>query len=240
MSIKRVARGYKAMLGDNPAMSVHETVCRQCAKLLQRLHQTVPFPARALDVAMALLPENVACNKDDSPRASNMRLSMMWGNVLHVAIETREEWQKMLKGELPFNRVFWMQLPGEVPVPDAITHPYRLFEEHPYYDALVEWHREATDLNARIESAVEQIGSVVKYTENAAMLRHVWPELMSFVKLQGPTVMHIPTKLIRNTRYEARDVLDDAERGPKIIELLTAATLLDEAAIDAWVSFKTL
>lgn len=246
MAIKRVAR--KTWLGKPKAQqSVAESVNRQCAKLMGRLKQTVPLPWRPDEIVFELLPPHirqffVARQLREHPfEMENLRLSLMWGKTVHVAIEKENAWKAMMEGTAPFHRVFWMELPFEVPMPDAMTRPYRLFETHPKYDSICEWFDKASRFNSQIEEELEQLGYVMQYIDSAAVLRHIWPTILKFVKLQGPTVMHIPKEVLQNVRRQARDVLDNAALVHSIEAHLAAATLLPEDfELNAWVSFKTI
>jgi hypothetical protein len=217
---------------------IAETVTRQCHALLHRLKLSIPFPIDTRTAALAMLPESLRA-WNDSNEMENLRLSLMWGTTVHVAIEEEADWREMMRGEKGWERVFWMMVDEPVPVPAEMTRPYRLPEKYEHYASVAAWHHKASVLNAELEETLDQIEKAMKLIDNAALLRHVWPGLMKFVRVQGPTVMHVPDDVITARRMRLKRVVG-SEEIVLIEQRLAAATLLPDARPNAWVSFKTV
>jgi hypothetical protein len=218
---------------------VAETVTRQCHALLHRLKLSIPFPIDTRTAALALLPDSLK-DWNDNAGMENLRLSLMWGTTVHVAIEEEADWREMMKGERVWERVFWMEVDEPVPIPAEMTKPYRLIETYEHYASIAAWHHKASVLHAELEESLDQIEKVMKLVDNAALLRHVWPGLMKFVRVQGPTVMHVPNEVIEARRMRVKRVIGGEAELHLIEQKLAAATLLPDAIPNAWVSFKTV
>lgn len=220
---------------------ISEIVGRQCYRLMLRLRQTVPFPKPTLEVVYGLLPPTLrdTSNANLIDAGANLRLTMQWSHTVHAVIADVEDWRAMISQEREFSRVFWMHTEDAVPAPDTLTSPYRFFETHPHFTAVSRWEQIAVRLQAQIEEELEAIRKVAKCVESPALLRRLWPELMNFVKLEGPSVMHLPKQVVETARYQAREVLCDEQLMHRTIHHLSAALLLEDVNVDAWVSFRT-
>jgi hypothetical protein len=228
----------KPVMGGPPTEDVHKAVTSQCRKLLKRLRQTVPFPCDPVETTRLLLPPDWVKKPALADQAANLHLSMLWGHLVHVAIDDRADWVAALEGKRVWQRVFWMHLEDEFPVPDEVSHPYRLFEEHPHRNAIGNWWHRAWTLEQDLDAKLDAIAHVTKHVYSVPMLAAVWPDLMKFLKLQM-VGRHIPIGAIRSTQRAARKVLSNEQLVSDCTSMLAAATLLEEREVNAWVSFKT-
>jgi hypothetical protein len=217
-------------------------VVRQCTLLLHRLRQTIPFPISSKLVTSELLPRWMATmteEPDEDSRLENLRLSMVWGDTINVALETAPVWRSMIAGSIPLDRVFWLTLSHPVPVAMSMAQPFRLPEDVAYYAQIEEWWLQATRLQSDIDYTMAFITEVVQKLDSAALIRHVWPELLNFVKLKGPTMMHIPQEHIARARRSTWDMLGPKGSKAVVTDRLATAVLIEAEPLNAWVSFKT-
>jgi hypothetical protein len=222
-----------------------ERAIRQLVKLFARLRHTVPFPVPMMDVYAPLLPDIklkqvLVGGESAAIPYQNLRLSIMWGHVVHVSLDEYEDYLKGISGEKQYDRVFHMVFKDEVIVPDAMTHPFRMDREHPLWADVEDWVTRAADLDGENDHLLGKLSSYLKRTGTAASIRQTWPELLNYVKLQGPTMAHVPRDLIRNVK-EQSSILTKPKLRQAVLDKLAAATLLsNDNEPAAWVSFKAV
>lgn len=221
-----------------------DRAAQQVSALYAQLRHTVPFPVPMMDVYRPLMPDIklskplIGGEKVDISYL-NLSNSVMWGNVVHVSMDDYDEYVKAYTGGQEFGVVFHMVFKEEVIVPDVMTHPYFMDDTHPHWDALVDWVAAATSLEGKLNRQLGMLGTYLRAANSAAAIRKTWPELLNFVKLQGPTLAHISDATIKKMT-ENIPILRDSKMKKQVLENLAAATLLDiDKDPAAWISFKT-
>jgi hypothetical protein len=220
-----------------------ERAIRQLATMFARLRHTVPFPVPMMQVYEPLLPKiklkEVLVKGETVPiNYQNLRLSIMWGHVVHVSLDSYDDYCKAISGQEEFASVFHMTFKDEVIVPDAMTHPFRMDETHPHWDAIVDWISRASNLEMRNEHLLSKLNSYLKRTGSAASVRLTFPELLNYVKLRGPSMAHVSDATLRKIRDHS-SLLQKPHLKKEVIDKLNAATLLEnDQEPAAWISFK--
>lgn len=221
-----------------------DSAAQQVSKFYARLKHTIPFPVPMMDVYRPLIPNIkltkplIGGEKVDIPYF-NLGNSVMWGHTVHVSMDPYDEYVKAYQGYEEFGYVFHMTFVEEIVVPDIMTHPYFMDDSHPHWMAVKEWATAAWELEGKLNRQLGMLSTYLRAANSAAAIRKTWPELLNFIKLQGPTLAHISEPTIRKL-IETVPLLRDAKTKKQVLENLAAATLLDvDKDPAAWISFKT-
>lgn len=157
--------------------------------------------------------------------------------VLHVSVESQEDYVEAMRGARGHERIFWTQVPQFVPLPrNSVKTPFWLPAEHPHYHALVDWQTAATGLQMKIDMAKACMAMLDNSLERASDLRQVWPEIVSFIHARNAVQpRHNDARRLQMLHNKLQDF--DLKT---ITDMLATATLLPEKSptpLRGWVGF---
>ena len=237
------------LMGKGTAMPLKDATMRgQVEDYLQRIRHTLPFPCSFEDAYYGCVPPQmkaiVELDAQSPGRASNL-LSTMFGttertalpNVLHVSVESQEEYLSAQKGNRGNEGIFWFEAPARVPVPRNSTQtPFYLPDDHPFHDAINDWVEQAFAIEDELRTSLELIERYSAIVKTATQLKNTWPELTNFVRIgrhEG-----LSNQVAKTLREQAAKVMRPTDKDA-LIEQLVRAVMLPEnpPALQAWVKF---
>lgn len=256
-------RGYVSQPeGDTQAQ---EPFVAQIMRYLRRLRHTLPMPCKPDDTYFGLVPDQVekwyrkGLFSEEAPlpgKAGNLLHTMMYTfetssatapfnplaskhGVLHVSVESQEDYVTAMHGGRGHEKIFWTQVPQFVPLPrNSVKTPFWLPLDHPYHTALVGWYERAAYLQREIELAKACVAMLDNRVEQAADLRKAWPEIMTFLHMRNelaPSSKRNEAQRLQKLHNHLQDY------DTKIItDMLATATLLPEkppTPLHGWVGF---
>lgn len=234
------------VMGTGQALRMGDISMReQVAKYLHRLRFTLPFPCTPDETYFGCVPDAIRKWHDDglfgadapSPgKASNLLHTMFqspFKNILHVCVESQEEYVEAIRGVRGFEKVFWFRAPSYVPLPS--NSPFFLNNDHPHVTVLREWAAKAFELEDDIQRGLKLAEAFAAVAKTPAAVRYAWPELLHFVTFKRGLERADGRSNLRAARAIRPT---DKEH---LIELLTTAAMLPEKnpPLAAWVNFYT-
>lgn len=238
-------------------------LAQQVEDYLSRLRFTVPFPCTFEEAYFGLVP--VAIEKwfrsgmftEEMPkpgRDSNLLNTMFHTheqqprvtrdrafpvNILHVCLESEQEYIEGLKGTRGFETIIWFDAPKHVPLPrNSQQTPFFLAADHPHHDAIKKWAGEAYILESEIQQALKAVQNYAGIVGSTSHIRSTWPELLNFCKCKNRVTHADHTKV---TLKEKVGAVVDITTMNMVTDLLTAAAMLPEKQpkLSAWAYFHT-
>lgn len=244
--------GQALRMGDIPMRE-------QVAKYLHRLRFTLPFPCTPDETYFGCVPDVIRKWHEDGlfdgnnplpSKASNLLLTMFQTkrpliaagdtNILHVCVESQEEYVEAIRGTRGFEKVFWFRAPEHVPLPrNSRQTPFFLNTDHPKASTLHDWAKHAFEIESEIDRAMRIIDVYSKLVSTAAQVRYTWPELLNFVTFKRMNEP-LPYNEREPLKTKAARVVRPADKEHLITQLTTAAMLPERnPPLTAWVNFYT-
>lgn len=237
------------MMGKAQVMPLKDVTMRgQVEEYLLRIRHTLPFPCSFEDAYFGCVPaatkQIFEMDSRGPGRAANL-LSTMFGtmekttqpNILHVSVESQEDYLSAQKGNRGNEGVFWFTAPDHVPVPRNSTQtPFYLPDDHPFHDAINDWVEEAFKIEDELQTSLDLIERYSAIVKTATQLQNTWPELTNFVRIgrhEG-----LSKQVAHALREQAARVMRPTDK-EALIEQLVRAVMLPEnpPALRAWVKF---
>lgn len=152
------------LMGKAQAVNMRErTLCEQVESYLRRMRYSVPFPCTPEEGYFGCVPPAVKQWHTDGlftmesrlpGRATNLLETMFSTaekqpdrrNILHVSVESADEFLEASRGNRGHEGVFWMEVPEYVPTPRFSQQClFYLPDDHPFHDAINDWVEQALD-----------------------------------------------------------------------------------------------
>lgn len=240
-----------------PTLVPARTIREQVESYLSRMRHTVPFPCSTIDAYFGCVPVAVkqwhtdGLFEMDSPlpgRATNLLTTTFATsekqerrNILHVSVESQEEYLEATRGSRGHEGIFWIEVPEHVPVPRNSTQtPFYLPDDHPFHDVINDWVEQAFAVEDEIQQSLSTIEKFsARFTSSATEVSNLWPELLNFVHVTG-----VRKGLSRQVTYRLREAFEKqisaAERNEITTQLARAVMLPEKRPLlQAWVKFYT-
>lgn len=197
-------------------------------ELLLRHRQTTPFPVAPDDFLASLIPGQIATEAhqqaiENLAKTVNIRTE---GELIHVSIGA--------DFDSSYDTFFWVRAGKSSPAPFTPMDPFILWETHPHFKAVCAWHLDAIKLEQRLSEALQTAKTFFDIVSTAVELRATWPEMQKFVRLPGPLMAHLTAMRRAELETFMREEVG-ARKRKHVIDLLTAATLLEPRQSAAWV-----
>lgn len=261
MTLVRKGQGSRRIIpADTAGQLIEVPIPQQIDLYLSRLRYTVPFPCTKEDAYFGLVPRAIEswyragvfeAKTLRVGRESNLLNTMFStfdkqrltrdvvasSNILHVSVESDAEYIESLKGNRGCEKVFWFVAPPHVPLPrNSQMIPFFLAEDHPHYDTLVEWFKEATIIENEIVEAAQIVNRYASVISTRSQIQHTWPELLSFCRFKNRVTHCDDAHLPLQERVAAVIDKQDIET---VNTLLATAVLLPEKQpmLQSWVTF---
>lgn len=246
------------LMGKAQAVPMRERTMReQVDTYLSRMRHTLPFPCTGEQLYFGCVPPAVkqwhteGYFESETPlpgRAGNLLATMYASSekpqsgkrtVLHVSVESQEEYIEAMRGSRGHEGIFWIRVPPHVPVPRNSTNtPFFLPEDHPFHKEINDWVEVAYNTEDEIQTSlalVEQYQNIVK---TATQVKNTWPELMNFINFKNSG--GLSNQVAKELRERAAKVMRPTDKESLIMQL-TRAVMLPETSppLTAWVKFYT-
>lgn len=245
------------IIGSPAAAMRVRTLREQVEHYLSRMRHTVPFPCSTTDAYFGCVPVHVkqwhadGLFEMESPlpgRATNLLATMFATaekqdrrNILHVCVESAEEYLEAQRGNRGYEGIFWIEVPEHVPIPrNSKQTPFYLPDDHPFHDVINEWVEQAFTVEDEIQESLSLIEKFSPgFTSSATEITNLWPELMNFVHVAGAR-----QGLSKQVAYRLREAFDKSvtpgARNEVTTQLARAVMLpANRPPLQAWVRFYT-
>lgn len=244
----------------NEDLQAQDLFTVQIMRYLRRLPPTLPMPCTTAEAYFGLVPDQIrqwydkGLFSEEAPlpgKAGNLLHTMMYTfemtsatasfnplagsrhTVLHVSVESQEDYVTAMHGGRGHEKIFWLQAPQFAPLPrNSVQTPFWLPLEHPYHTALMGWYDRAEALQKQLDMAKACMAALDDCVDRRDDLRKAWPEIISFLHMRNEIRPGRLTVAAIKKRLEDYDL-------KTITDMLATATLLPEKpeALGGWVGF---